>query len=69
MTWEKIPCRFCGMTFENTTDCIEHERCHVPVIKTAPNSHPKDGGPIEIVWEESPIYSSLPNPAAADNPS
>lgn len=24
-----------------------------PVLKTAPNSHPSDGGPKEIVWEES----------------
>jgi hypothetical protein len=58
VTWQKIPCRWCGMNFELVSDCLEHERCHTdpmppqPQVKTGPNSHPVDGGPAEIAWAE-----------------
>lgn len=51
MTHQKLPCRFCGMNFEAESDRREHEACHVPV-GTAPNSHPEDGGPEQIVWQD-----------------
>ena len=34
MTWEKIPCRYCGMIFENLSDRLEHERCHIEARDT-----------------------------------
>lgn len=41
MDWEKVPCRHCGMNFENLYDRDEHERCHVAStaeVKTELNS-------------------------------
>ena len=56
MDWSKIKCRWCGMSFENPHDHRDHEACHtdpLPKVKTEVNSHPLDGGPVEIAWEET----------------
>lgn len=57
MTLQELPCRWCGMKFNLQLDRIEHERCHtdpLPVVRADKNSHPEDGGPQQIAWEERP---------------
>lgn len=59
MDWEKIPCRHCGMRFENLHDRDEHERCHVAStarVKTDDKSHERhrlymEANPEKRCWQ------------------
>lgn len=43
MTWEKIPCRWCGFVFENLQDRAAHEACHTDPIPAARTTEPVSG--------------------------